>query len=199
MRGDSVKSISLIAAFILAIPSAGLAEEMAIELEPQNSSITFVLKATLHSVHGNADATSGSLALDTESGDMSGEVVVDSASADTGNTSRDKKMHAKVLRTADHPRIAFRPHRLEGVLSQPGVNDVVVHGEMEILGRSHEIAIPLRIEIGDGRFVADGRIEVPYVEWGLEDPSTLLLKVAKAVDVTVRASGFITPVDRALR
>ena len=186
-----MKSKSLIAVWFLALASVGPAEEMRIELDPRGSSITFVLKATLHSVHGITDATSGSLALETESGAMSGEVVVDALSADTGNKKRDKKMHAKVLRSAEHSRILLRPHRLEGNLATAGPSDVTLHGDMVILGQPHVIHIPLRVEIVDDRFNAIAEFEVPYVEWGLEDPSTFVLRVAKVVEVTVSAHGTI--------
>ena len=190
-----MKSKILIAAFFLTAASVGLAAETTIELDPQSTSITFVLKATLHSVHGTADATSGSLTLDTESGAMSGEVVVDAVSANTGNNKRDKKMHAKVLRSAQHSRIVLRPHRLDGDLPTAGASDVTLHGDMVVLGQPHEVQIPLHIEIVDGRFTAAADFEVPYVEWGLEDPSTFVLRVAKLVEVKVAAKGSIRGPD----
>jgi polyisoprenoid-binding protein YceI len=188
------KPTSLVLALVvLASPSA--AAELQIELDPDLSSISFRLQATLHSVHGSAATASGSLRLDTESGIMAGEVTVDGASAETGNKKRDKKMHAKVLRTADHPWIVLRARRLEGELARHGTSDVTLHGEMEILDQSHEIAVPLRIQIDGGRFTAAAEFEVPYVEWGLQDPSTFVLRVAKVVQVTVDAAGEIVVND----
>lgn len=187
----------LFAVCFLAATSVGPAAEVAIELDPRNSSVAFVLQATLHSVHGRADVPSGSLILDTESGVMSGEVVVDAVSAGTGNKNRDKKMHAKVLRSAEHPLIVLRPHRLKGNLATSGASDVVLHGDMVILGRSHEVHIPLHVEIVGEHFTAAADFEVPYVEWGMEDPSTFVLRVAKVVEVTVRVSGPITTGARA--
>lgn len=181
----------LIVAWFLAAATAAPAEVVKIELEPQTSSVGFTLKATLHSVHGNAEVTSGSLTLDTDNGAMSGEIVVDAVSADTGNKKRDKKMHAKVLRSADHGRIVLGVQRLEGELALTGVSNVALLGEMALLGQPHPVRIPLRIEIVDDRFTASGEFEVPYVEWGLEDPSTFVLRVAKEVQVTVEAKGTI--------
>jgi hypothetical protein len=100
-------------------------------------------------------------------------------------------MHRKVLRTADHSRIVLRAQRLEGELALHGTSDVTLYGEMEILGQSHEIAVPLRIQIDGERFTAKTEFEIPYVEWGLEDPSTFVLRVAKVVEVTVTAEGSI--------
>jgi hypothetical protein len=62
---------------------------------------------------------------------------------------------------------------------------------MEILGQAHEITIPLKIQIVDDRFTATGDFEVPYVTWGLTDPSTFVLRVAKVVTVSTSAEGTI--------
>jgi hypothetical protein len=68
---------------------------------------------------------------------------------------------------------------------------VTLHGEREILGQSHEIGIPSHIEIDGGHFTASFEFEIPYVDWGLEDPSTFVLRVAKVVQVTVTARGTV--------
>jgi polyisoprenoid-binding protein YceI len=171
------------------------AEEWQIEMDPQLTSVSFKLKATMHSVHGTAATTSGGFRFDPDTGAVTGEIVIDATSAETGNGSRDKKMHRKVLVTADNPRIVLRIRRLEGSLALEGASEVTLRGEIEILGSSHEVAIPLHIEIGDGRFTAEGGFEIPYVEWGLDDPSTFILKVAKEVRVTIETAGTIIVVD----
>lgn len=186
-----MKIAALSALTLLALATPLTAGELQIELDPELTSISFRLQATLHSVHGRAALTAGSLVLNTESGSMTGAVTIDATTAETGNKKRDKKMHAKVLRSAEHSRVVLRPHRLDGDLATAGASDVVLLGKMEILGQSHDIAIPLHIEIENSRFTADGSFEVPYVEWGLEDPSTFVLRVAKVVEITVEATGTI--------
>jgi polyisoprenoid-binding protein YceI len=138
---------------------------------------------------------SGSLRLDAGSGAATGHITIDATTADTGNAKRDKKMHTKVLRTDEFSRIVFKPDRLEGELALLGTHDVILHGSMEILGESHEIGIPLTISIDDARFSANGAFEIPYVEWGLEDPSTFVLRVAKVVVVTIEAEGTIEIIE----
>jgi polyisoprenoid-binding protein YceI len=189
-----VTTLFAIALFALAAPLT--AAELQIELDPELTSIAFRLQATLHSVHGSAAAVSGSLRLSTDSGVMAGEVTVDATTSETGNKKRDKKMHAKVLRTADNSWIVLRARRLEGDLALEGTSNVTLHGEMEILGQSHEIAIPLRIQIDGGVFTAGTEFEIPYVEWDLEDPSTFILRVAKEVQVVIEAAGTIVVTGR---
>ena len=186
-----MKKTTSIALALLALAAPLTAGELQIELDPELTSISFRLQATLHSVHGSAALTAGSLRLNTESGAMTGAVTVDSTTAETGNKKRDKKMHDKVLATANHPEIVLRTRRLEGELAQQGASDVTLHGAIEILGQSHEIGVPLHIEIDGGHFTANFEFEIPYVDWGLEDPSTFVLRVAKDVQVTVEAAGTV--------
>jgi len=89
----------------------------------------------------------------------------------------------------------LRAQRLEGELARHGTSDVTLYGEIEILGKSHEIAIPFQIQIEGERFTAKIEFEIPYVEWGLEDPSTFVLRVAKVVEVSVKAEGTILEAD----
>jgi len=79
------------------------------------------------------------------------------------------------------------------------VFDTPQDGEIEILGQLHEIAIPLRVEINGGGFTAHAEFEIPYVEWGLDDPSTFVLRVAKEVQVMIEAEGTIVVTDETSR
>lgn len=167
-----------------------LAAEWRVGLDADRTEVSFALKATMHTVHGTAKLTSGSLVVDPASGTVDGEIVIDAPSADTGNGSRDKKMHNKVLLSGNHPLIVLRPHRIEGALAA-GTNTVTLTGDLELLGTSHPIDIPLDIRIEDSRFTAEAEFTVPYVAWGLKDPSTFVLRVAKEVTVQVRAEGTI--------
>lgn len=190
-----MRVMNLVTAVILGLAPQLAADELQIELDPELTSISFRLQATMHSVHGSAAAVSGSMRLNTGDGAMAGTVTVDAATAETGSTKRDTKMHTKVLRSSTYPRIELVAGRLEGDLALAGPSDVTLHVEMEILGQRHEIGIPLHIEIDGGRFTARAEFEVPYVEWGLEDPSTFVLRVAKVVQVTVLAKGSIAPAE----
>ena len=190
-----MRDATLVALALLVVASSVPADEFQIDLDPELTSITFRLQATLHSVHGSAATASGSFRLNTESGVMAGEVTVDATTAETGNRKRDKKMHGKVLRTADHPEIVLRVRRLEGELAPQGPSDVTLHGEIEILGQSHRIGIPSHIEIDGGHFTATFEFEIPYVDWGLKDPSTFVLRVAKVVEITVSAEGTVVVSD----
>jgi polyisoprenoid-binding protein YceI len=112
---------------LLSLGAPLTADDLQIDLDPALTSITFHLKATMHSVHGSAALTAGSLRLDTENGAMTGAVTIDAAAAETGNKKRDRKMHTEVLLTADHPEIVLRVRRLEGELARQGTSQVTLH------------------------------------------------------------------------
>jgi polyisoprenoid-binding protein YceI len=164
-----------------------LAAEIDVRLAPESTTIGFELKATMHTVHGTAALKSGGFTFDTATGAASGEVVVTSASADTANKKRDKKMHGKVLLSADHPTISIRAESLEGDLDLEGTSEVTLVGSMELLGSSHPVRVPMTVVIDGDTATVDAVFSVPYVEWGLKDPSTFVLRVGKDVPVTVHA------------
>ncbi len=162
-----------------------------VDLDPNRTEVSFTLKATMHTVHGTAKLASGSLLIDPTTGVVDGEIVIDAPSAETGNGSRDKKMHGKVLLSGDHPRIVLRPERLEGILTSGQNTSVTLVGDLVLLGTPHPISIPLDIQIDGPSFTATAEFTVPYVEWGLKDPSTFVLRVAKEVKVQVHSEGTL--------
>ncbi len=163
-----------------------------VELDPARTTINFRLKATLHSVDGRLPVISGSLELDPSTGAVDGAIVADATGAETGNRSRDEKMHARVLRSPAHPHVTFTPRSFEGDLPSEGFGRLTLVGAIELLGTAHPVSLPVNVEIlGDG-FTAEAQFDVPYVRWGLDDPSTFVLRVAKTVQVTLRAEGSIS-------
>lgn len=187
MRGRLI----LGALFLLTSSSIGSAADLVVELDPASSSIRFELGATMHSVHGTAALSHGRFAFDPATGNANGEIVVDARSADTENGKRDKKMHAQVLESAQYPEIVLRPVRISGQLPPPGTTAAAtVEGELQLHGTSHLISFPAQVSTAEGDVVAvSAQFEIPYVEWGLDDPSTFILRVSKEVTVTLEARG----------
>ena len=170
---------------------SALAAEIRVQIPPESVDIAFELKATMHTVHGTANLERAEFVIDTATGSVSGEAVVSAASVDTGNKKRDKKMHSSVLLSDSHPKIVFRAHRFEGEIDAAGPSEITLVGVMEILGVEHPLTVPVEVNTTDG--TARASFTVPYVEWGLEDPSTFVLRVGKEVPVTVAARITVVP------
>ncbi len=188
-----------LAAGIVSIPataecpglSSGPAPTTSATLDPAHSAVHFTLGAFLHAVHGTFAVRSGSLCWDPGSGMASGAIVISAASGTSGNSGRDKDMRNKVLLVGRYPEIVFTPGRLSGIVAPAGTSHVTVHGTLALEGLTHPLDLPLTIEVTGNAFVAQGRVEIPYVAWGLHDPSRALLRVAKSVTLDFDAAGSI--------
>lgn len=180
--------LTLVAAF--AALSAH-AQQRVLSLDPQASRVSFTLDATGHDVEGSLALKSGRIAFDPATGAASGEIALDLKSAQTGNNSRDRTMHEDVLETAKHPTAVFRAEKVRGTVPESGTGQVTLDGTLSFHGADHKVSLPAKIEVQNGRVKADTQIEIPYVAWGLHDPSILMLRVAKVVTVKVRAEGTL--------
>ena len=194
-------ALAVLAALIpaRAIPAAVLQNppaDLVFELNPVDTKINFMLGATFHTVHGSFQPLRGRIEYTSASGALRGEIVVDAASGASGDAGRDKKMHAEILESEKYPAIAFRPDRLEGRLSSTGESEVQVHGIFTLHGADHELTVPATVRLEGSRWTASLRFTVPYVQWGLKNPSVFLLRVSKTVGVDVAAAGTFAPASR---
>jgi polyisoprenoid-binding protein YceI len=154
-------------------------------IDAAQTKVEFTLGATLHTIHGDFHLKGGTLSFDPQSGRVSGELVVDATTGESGNPSRDKKMHAAILESAKYPEIAFRPDRVDGKVAPEGKSQVQLHGLFAIHGVEHEILFPATVDAAAGQYAVNCTFEVPYVKWGMKNPSTLLLRVSDKVEITI--------------
>ena len=61
--------------------------EIALTFEPAQTKVNYMVESTLHTVHGTFQLKRGNLRLDLASGKAEGELVVDAASGNSGNSS----------------------------------------------------------------------------------------------------------------
>jgi polyisoprenoid-binding protein YceI len=173
-------------AIVLALGAAPLgAQSIVLHLDPAQTQVQFTLGAVLHTVHGTFRFKRGEIRFDAATGAAGGEVVVDATSAETGNDARDANMHKAVLESARYPEIVFRPDRVVGKVAAQGASQVRLHGTFSIHGAEHEVEMPGEVEGGEGQYRATVKFSVPFVQWGMKDPSTLFLRVEKHVDITI--------------
>lgn len=209
IRGRTARNVSLATTLSAAIaigqgPAAALAalggRSGTLELEPQRSVVRFTLPGTLHETHGTFRIREGTVAVDGISGDASGLIVVDAASGESGNDTRDHKMQADVLEADRFPEIRFSPRHLDGTVGRDGSFDGTIRGVLTLHGADHDIAAPVRGWLLGSEVQASCRFSIPYVSWGIRDPSVLFLRVAREVSLDVEAVGHVhwaeSPRDR---
>ena len=192
-----LRSLLLAAALLIPIPLS--AETLVLELDPRKTTIDLTFGATLHTVRGTLDLTLGRIELDPEAGTASGRIVMSATSASTGNARRDRKMHQKILESERYPNIVFDVERVSGDLNLSGRSQLKRHGTLDFHGTRRQVALPAVANVQGDQVAADAFLIVPYVEWGLADPSFLLLRVAKEVRVDIRAAGRLLPQTAAPR
>ena len=180
----------LLAVVLSAVVFAPLAAaERVLTLDPARTKVTFRLKATAHTVEGTFALRKAEIRFDPAGGPASGEIEVELAGGQTGNAKRDRKMHAQVLETETWPVAVFHPQRLEGQVAEHGTSDVVLAGTLSFHGADHPLKLPAHVTPDGSHASVDLEFSIPYVEWGLNDPSVFVLRVAKTVDVHVAADG----------
>ena len=167
--------------------------EIVLTLDPTQSKVHWTVDSTLHAVHGTFALKSGTIHFDPETGKAGGEVVVFAPSGESGNSSRDARMHKEILETAKYPNVVFRPTQVEGKVNQPGASDTKIAGIFSLHGADHDLIAPIHAELAGEHWTGTARFEVPYVKWGIKDPSNFLLKVKPVVHVELEMAGEIEP------
>jgi len=167
------------------LPAADLRQQAGFVIDPAQTHVDFVVGSTLHTIHGTFRLTRGDLRFDPATGAASGELAVDAGSGNSGSAARDKRMNNSILETPKFPEILFRPDRVEGTVSPQGKSQVQLHGMFWLRGTPHEMTLPLAVDANNGEYRATATFTVPYVKWGLKNPSTLVLRVNDNVKITV--------------
>jgi polyisoprenoid-binding protein YceI len=179
----------LLSLAIVTVPA--LPAQYSFELTPENTKIQWTLSDVLHTVHGTFNLKRGRIDFDTDNNKASGQMVVDVASGNSGSEARDHRMHANVLESAKYPEATFIPDRIDGALAVPGTSTLKLHGTFTIHGATHEITMDIQTKADSNQINATLAFEIPYVAWGMKDPSNFLLKVNKTVSVSIESAGTL--------
>jgi polyisoprenoid-binding protein YceI len=188
-RTCNLKSCLCAGLFLIFTALASLAQQTTLDLDPAHTSITFTLGDVLHTVHGTFHLKHAELQFEPSSGKITGEIVVDARSGESGSGMRDRKMHKEVLESEQYPEVSFRPDRVEGRVASQGKSSVRVHGIFRIHGADREITVPADVEMAPDHWNAMVHFTIPYAKWGMKNPSTLFLRVSDSVEIDLAGSG----------
>jgi hypothetical protein len=182
------------AAFALAglLAPAAVAQRQSFVVNPDASEVKMTLNTTHEVVNGTFHVQSGSIEFDRGAPKMSGSVVVLAGSCKTGNGSRDKKMNKDILEVEQHATVSFEPKTYTGVLAPSGDSTIQLTGIFTLLGTPHEITVPLQVHLEGARATAKAHFVVPYVQWGLKNPSFMIWKADNDVAIDLNLVGTIS-------
>ena len=178
------------------VGSAGAqAQKVTVHFDPAQTHIGWTLKATGHTVHGTFKLKGGMVIFDPATGIAQGELLVDAASGESGDGARDKKMKKEVLEVEKYPEVFFHATKISGAIlgaMKPGERqDLAAEGAFNIHGQDHNLKLELKIKLEGNRATATTHFVVPYVAWGMKNPSAFVFRVAKEVNVDVLAVGTV--------
>jgi polyisoprenoid-binding protein YceI len=192
-RACRMLECALALGLLLGGPAAARAQGLTLELDPSLTQVRWTLPGFPETVHGTFTLRKGIVRFDPTSRAADGLIELDASSGASGNGARDRRMHEEILEVDRYPLITFRPFRLDGTYRPAGAQEIQLSGALSLHGSEHPFVLSIHVTTEGGRVTADTRFTVPYVAWGLKDPSVLILRSSKTVDIEVHAVGRLQP------
>jgi polyisoprenoid-binding protein YceI len=186
-----MKSFAVFGLAVMLAPAA-LAQHQTFVVNPDASEVKMTLKTSHELVSGTFQVQSGSIEFDRSAPRMSGSVAVLAGSGKTGNGSRDKKMNKDILKVEQYSTVSFEPKTYTGAIAPSGDSTIQVTGIFTLLGAPHEIAFPMQVHLDGASATAKAHFVVPYVQWGLKNPSFLIWKADNDVAIDLNLVGTIS-------
>jgi polyisoprenoid-binding protein YceI len=158
------------------------------DFKPATTSIHWTLGGTLHTVHGTFKLKRGTIEVNLNDNSADGLIEIDPNSGESGNATRDQRMHQSVLESDRYPIISFRPTHVLGKLTSSSNEIITVEGVFRIHGTEHPIQLPVDLHPEGEAITLKTHFTVPYVDWGMKDPSILFFRVDKTVNIDIEAT-----------
>jgi hypothetical protein len=186
-----MKSFAVLALAVILGPAA-LAQHQTFTVNPDASEVKIKLNTTHEVVNGTFHIQSGSINFDRAASHISGIVIVAAGSGKTGNDSRDKRINKDILKVDQFATVSFAPKAYNGTIAVSDDSAIQVSGVFTLLGTPHDLTIPMQIHIGDSKATARTHFVVPYVQWGLKNPSFLFWKAENDVAIDLNLAGQVS-------
>jgi len=176
---------------VMILAPALRAQETVVQIDPAQTKIEFSLSGNVHTVHGKFNLKSSALRFDPSTGKIDGALVVDATSGDSGNSGRDARMHREILESAKFPEIVFTPALMTGAVAAEGFSTLQVTGKFRLHGQDHDVTLPIEVKSDGKNLQIATHIDIPYVKWGLKNPSNFFLRVNDTVGIEIQATGHL--------
>ena len=156
--------------------------------QPETTSIRWTLSDHIHTVYGTFKLKRGAVDVNLDDGSADGLIEVDATSGESGNPARDGRMHKSILESDRYPIISFRPTHVIGKVVSSSDEVVTVEGVFRIHGAEHPLQLSINIHPESNAITLKTHFTLPYVGWGMKDPSIFVLRVNNTVDIDVEAT-----------
>ena len=185
-----MKSFAVLALAVILAPAV-LSQHQTFVVNPDASEVKMTLNTTHEVVNGTFHIQSGSIEFDRSTTRISGSVVVLAGSGKTCNDGRDKKMNKDILKVDQYTTVSFAPKTYTGTIATSGDSTIQVSGVFTLLGNPHDLTIPMQIHMDGSKATARAHFIIPYVQWGLKNPSFLIWKAENDVAIDLSLVGNI--------
>ena len=171
-------------------------EERAFAVDPEKSSIAFLLDGNVHNTHGSVKKIEGrvTLAISPDAALKKAEVSIsmDADDLDTDNEKRDTRMKDKFLEVKKYPRIDFTSTDVTSLL---GTEEIILFqagnpltidlpGKLALHGVTKVITVEATLSLVGDRFIAKGKTTLNLKDFNIKNPSMMLLRVSNEVQIT---------------
>jgi polyisoprenoid-binding protein YceI len=190
----SLRSLFALLILSLTLSTASFAQDrpgaIDFNLDPATTAIHWTLNTTIHTVHGTFKLKNGSFKIDPATGEATGLIVIDATSGESGDSARDKRMHSLVLNSEQYPTITFRPTHVNGKVDLSASGPLTVSGILNLHGQDHPLQITVNVHPKDATIASQTHFTIPFVAWGLKDPSTFIFRTDKEVTLDIDATAI---------
>ena len=157
-----------------------------LHFDPATTEIHYTAGGALHHVNGTFALKGGMLAFDSATGVAQGQILVDAASGHSNDKKLDARMQNEILESQKYPEIFFHPEKSVGTVKENDEQHMTLIGSFNIHGGDHPLKVEAFIIVHGDEATAKTEFDVPYVDWGMKDASTMMMH-DKRVHITMVA------------
>ena len=162
----------LIPAFII-FHSLGFAQAQSYEMDAAKSQVWFEVRATMHTVHGEAVPSISKVVFDRATGEVKAPVQIEIpvSSMETGNKRRDKAMH-KMFQAGEYPSIIWKADSMACRQAESARSMICdAQGTLKIRNIEQKSSFPIFLTFSDEGIKASGFWTVNRKDFDLKTPS----------------------------
>lgn len=181
--------------FLISVAANASPWNLPAALTPKNTTISFELDSTWHTVHGAVPKLFGELSLEDPEDPTSviGKITIPVHSLDTDNSSRDEEMR-EVMDAEEFPNVIFKVTKLTPSCEAEFYGETAptkttecpyeALGTVTIRNVSKQLPITGKVIRSGDTYTISGKTKLFWEEFGVEDPSIFIARVDKEVVVS---------------